>query len=132
MLIFWFFDGSVKSKLILESNQQFINILLKGRWGASAIGVYAKKQCDNLIYRILAKDNPKEYPVMDDDAPISTYSTRKYLDRMDCLFSTTSTVCFVVGDPGSCKEVKNRRELRGCDCSDPKNYKFEDEGRFKI
>ena len=77
----------------------------------------AKTMCNNVIYAILANDDPKEYPLAKDGpmaSPISTYSSN-------------GSAC-TIGEPqhGSFMTVQY------CDCSDPKNYNFEDEGRFMI
>ena len=74
-----------------------------------------KTMCNSLIYAILANDDPKEYPLANDGPmgkPISKYSP-------------DGGACTITED-GSSTTVQN------CDCSNPKNYNFEDEGRFMI
>ena len=71
--------------------------------------------CNGLIYAILATDDPKEYPLANEGPmarPISKYSS----NGGDC----------TITEDGSSMTVHN------CDCSDPKNYNFEDEGRFMM
>ena len=75
----------------------------------------AKSMCNNVIYLILANDDPKEYPLAQDGPmanPISTYSSN-------------GGACTITEDGSS-------MTLHNCDCSDPKNYNFYDQGRFKI
>ena len=124
MLIIWFVDGSIKSKLILESSLQFINILIKAR-----AGIAQDMACREAIYQILANDNPEEYPLDEDKNPISTYS---FIDG-DCTFN--DTVCSDPFEKPPCEESPERIQtmrFEDCDCSDPKKYNFEDQGRFKI
>ena len=71
--------------------------------------------CNNIIYSILANDDPNAYPLAEDGPmanPISTYSS-------------SGGACTITED-GSEMTISN------CDCSDPKNYNFADKGRFKI
>ena len=72
----------------------------------------AKSMCDAVIYAILAKDDPNEYPLRPGSSPISEYY------EWD----------------GTCTVLKHGhyQKLSDCDCSDPENYSFYDEGRFKI
>ena len=75
----------------------------------------AKSFCDAVIYAILANDDPKEYPLSKEPSsplanPISTYSPALH---------------------GSCN-TSRYGTVPNCDCSDPENYSFYDEGRFKI
>ena len=71
-----------------------------------------KMLCNKVVYYILANDNPEEYPLMDDDKPTSTFSSKDGA----CTF-TEDGMSVTVND---------------CDCSDPKKYNFYDKGRFKI
>ena len=87
----------------------------------------AKSMCDSLIYSILANDDPKEYPLAKDGPmkyPISTYSSNSGA----CTYEATMTACY----NDECTESKLSMTQQDCDCSDPKNYNFEDEGRFMI
>ena len=72
----------------------------------------AKSMCDNVIYAILANDDPNEYPLRTGSSSISHYSS----------------------SGGTCTFTKHgfKQTLSDCDCSDPENYSFYDEGRFKI
>ena len=86
----------------------------------------AKTMCDNIIYAILANENPKEYPLAKDGpmgSPISTYSSK----NGDCTYDATMTACSY----DECTESKLSITQPDCDCSDPKNYIFYDQGRFK-
>ena len=78
-----------------------------------------KGMCNMVIYMILANDDPYEYPLAKDPYtpladPISTYS------------SNGGVCTFTLPQYGWSETVQN------CDCSDPKNYNFYDQGRFKI
>ena len=143
-------EWSIKSLLNLESNQQFINILLKARSGsdespAGAPGedgpppgadgpdgpppgmtpeIMEKMSCNMVIYQILAKDNAKEYPLQDDDKPISKYSSTDGA----CTYDATVKSC----SQSDCSESTMEQTMPNCDCSDPKKYNFHDKGRFKI
>ena len=66
-----------------------------------------KSMCDAVIYAILANEDPLEYPLRPMSSPISDYSS-------------------------AVTEYGFKQTLRNCDCSDPENYSFYDEGRFKI
>ena len=69
--------------------------------------------CSNTIYQILANDDPTEYTLSGSPLkPIKSYSS-------------SGGSCTVTESGGS-------MTISNCDCSDPKNYNFADEGRFKI
>ena len=90
---------------------------LKGRFGSSMDsppdGIdMAKSMCDAVIYGILAGKDPKEYPVRPGSSPITDYSS-------------SGGSCTVTEDGSS-------MTLHTCDCSDPENYSFYNEGKFKI
>ena len=72
----------------------------------------AKSMCDAVIYDILAKDDPNEYPLRPGSSGISDYSS-------------SGGTCTVT-------QYGSKLTLSDCDCSDPENYSFYDEGRFKI
>ena len=74
----------------------------------------AKMFCHQIIYQILANDDPKEYPLGQDSGPIGPED-----------YSSEDDTCTLTGDGSS-------MTVQMCDCSDPKNYNFEDKGRFKI
>ena len=89
----------------------------------------AKMGCGVVIYSILAKDNPKEYPLPKEDQPISTYT---FTDG-DCTYDETKQNCTQSGDGSEkCTESTVSEIAENCDCSDPKKYNFQDKGRFKI
>ena len=92
----------------------------------------AKMMCNNIIYSILANDDPKEYPLAEDGPmanPISTYSSNDGA----CTFDATMEVCQSSGGAGeTCTKSKVSMTQANCDCSDPEKYNFEDKGRFKI
>ena len=100
--------------LFVQSHWQSRNILLKGRFGPSFSSAPAGvDMCDAVIYRILANDDPKEYPLGGPmSKPISAYSSE-------------DGACTII-------EYGYSQTVQNCDCSDPKNYNFYDEGRFKI
>ena len=90
----------------------------------------AKMQCGGVIYAILAIDNPEEYPLEEEDKPISI--TYTFTDGA-CTFDATGQNCTQSGDgPEQCTESTMSETIKNCDCSDPKKYDFQDKGRFKI
>ena len=90
----------------------------------------AKWQCGSVIYGILANDNPEEYPLEEEDKPISMTYTFK---DGACSYDATMLNCTQLGDgPKQCKESKDSVTVENCDCSDPKKYNFQNKGRFKI
>ena len=85
-------------------------------------------ECGGVIYSILAKDNPKEYPLPKEDQ-ISTYT----FTNGTCTFDAITQNCTQSGDgPEQCTESTESETVKNCDCSDPKKYNFRDKGRFKI
>ena len=99
----------------MSRTNKFFNILLKGRSGSEGPPpeVMAKMMCNNIIYAILANDDPYEYPGLGLGQKISTYYSK-------------DGACTKSSGYGMSVTVKN------CDCSDPTKYNFEDKGRFKI
>ena len=86
-------------------------------------------QCNVVIYSILAKDNPKEYPLPKEAKPISTYT----FTNGACTYDAITQYCTQSGDdPEQCTESVESETVENCDCSDPKKYNFQDKGRFKI
>ena len=72
-----------------------------------------KMMCNNVIYQILAGEDPKTYPLLG----LASVEKGSY--------SSSGGAC-TIKDNGSEMTISN------CDCSDPENYDFVDEGRFKI
>ena len=92
--------------------------------------IEAKMTCNMIIYKILAKDDSKEYPLMDEDKPISKYSSKDGACTYDAVVGQS---CSQSGDgPETCEDYTQEQTIPKCDCSDPKKYNFADEGRFKI
>ena len=85
-------------------------------------------QCNVVIYSILAKDNPKEYPLPKEAKPTSTYTFNG-----TCIFDAITQNCTQSGDgQEQCTESTESEIAENCDCSDPKKYNFQDKGRVKI
>ena len=97
--------------------------------------VMSKRICNNVIYAILANDDPNEYPLAQDkriplSIPISKYSS---IVSGYCTFDYTVKMCSESGSgPERCTESKLLMTQAKCDCSDPENYNFADKGRVKI
>ena len=95
--------------------------------------VMSKMICNNVIYAILANDDPYEYPLAQDGPlakPISKYSS---IVSGYCTFDYTVKMCSQYGSgPERCTESKESMTQAKCDCSDPENYNFADKGRIKI
>ena len=72
-----------------------------------------KMQCNKVIYYILANENPEEYPLMDDDKPISAHTSE-------------DGACSII------EEGKIVETVKDCNCIHPEEYNFKDKGRFKI
>ena len=72
-----------------------------------------KMLCNKVIYYILANENPEEYPLMDDDKPISAHTSE-------------DGACSII------EEGKIVETVKDCNCNHPEEYNFEDKGRFKI
>ena len=72
-----------------------------------------KMLCNKVIYYILANENPEEYPLMDDDKPISAHTSE-------------DGACSII------EEGKVVETVKDCSCSPPQEYNFVDKGRFKI
>ena len=92
----------------------------------------AKMFCSNIIYAILANDDPNAYPLAEEGPmadPISTYSSNDGACTFDGIMKTCSSSG---GGEETCTESTESVTQANCDCSDPENYNFEDEGRFKI
>ena len=89
-----------------------------------ALGAAWTWECDELIYQILASDEPKEYPLSGTALlnPISTYSSKNGV----CTTRRRLYDYDLTGYRPISESTPN------CDCSDPKNYNFADKGRFKI
>ena len=118
MLLFWVFKyGPSKSEIFLELNLRLINILLKGRSASLPPGMdmetMSKMMCNQNMYMILSSKNPTEYPAM--AGPGGSGGSISY--------SSSGGSC-TIGQGGFSMTYKN------CDCSDPENYVFYDEGRF--
>ena len=81
----------------------------------------AKMKCNEVIYQILAIDDPKEYPLSGVALlnPISTYSSKYGACTTTIVTDLTGYRPYSISTPN-------------CDCSDPKNYNFADKGRFKM
>ena len=78
--------------------------------------IEAKMDCHMIIYKILAKDNSKEYPLMDDDKPINKYSTKDGA----CTYDAIHIDCSQSGNgPETCKDFTDENIIPKCDCSDP-------------
>ena len=114
---------------MLESNQQFINILLKARSGLEVdldFDETEKLWCNEANYAILAYGNPNEYP-------LSTGSPFYSLKPGD--FSSEDNSC-TIGESSVSMSSSSMSSgpfiISMCDCSDPENYNFYDQGRFKI
>ena len=88
--------------------------------------IQAKMTCNMIIYKILAKDDSKEYPLMDEDKPISKYSSKDGACTYDAIVGESCS------GPDTCKDITQEDTTPKCDCSDPKKYNFADKGRFKI
>ena len=84
--------------------------------------------CREVIYKILANDNPEEYPLDADVKPISTYSAENGV----CTFNSTVQWCSGPNDEPPCEDITRPEPYPDCDCSDPEKYNFEDQGRFKL
>ena len=76
--------------------------------------------CNQLLYGILSNENSKEYPLSNILGIVSDYSS-------SCGY------CTIPQDLGTHFSSTERNfTYSNCDCSDPKNYNFKDEGRFEI
>ena len=73
-----------------------------------------KMMCNQAIYQILAGGDPNKYPLSGPVKPVKKGS-----------YSSSG---------GNCKMTDGGMSITysNCDCSDPENYDFVDEGRFKI
>ena len=74
-----------------------------------------KDMCNGVIYGVLSKENPSEYPVGNPNAPA--------MFTGDVTLSSSGGSCTV-------KEEFGEMTIPNCDCSDPKKYDFYDKGRF--
>ena len=95
--------------------------------------VMSKRICNNIIYAILANDDPYEYPLAQDGPfpkPISKYSS---IVSGYCTFDYTVKMCSEsYSGLETCTESTESMTQAKCDCSDPENYNFADKGRIKI
>ena len=83
-----------------------------------SLGATMKAFCNKVNYAILANDNPIEYPLSSEIQPLKPgdYSSK----------DGTCTINESYGD------MIREKEVPMCDCSDPENYNFLNEGKFKI
>ena len=114
--------------------------------------------CNHLLYVILSNENSKEYPLSNILGIVSDYSSScgqctHFYSTEKCTvdwysFSSSSNypdslalAASLAPYPEyslhqeykeSCIPVTYNFTYSNCDCSDPKNYNFEDEGRFEI
>ena len=79
-----------------------------------------KDLCHIMNYELLSIEDPKEYPSsMDPSNSLKIYSS----DGGSCTYN--------LHDDSVDYETYNfEATIQDCDCSDPKNYDFYDEGRF--
>ena len=95
--------------------------------------VMSKMICNNVIYAILANDDPYEYPLAQ-DGPLAKPISKYYSIVPDhCTFDYTVETCSqIYTGLEKCTESNITMTQAKCDCSDPENYNFADKGRFKI
>ena len=100
--------------------------------------VMSKMICNNVIYAILANDDPYEYPLtvqsLTQDGPLAIPISKYYSTVPGyCTFDYTVETCKqIYTGLEKCTESKITMTQAKCDCSEPENYNFADKGRFKI
>jgi len=77
-----------------------------------------KVSCKMAIYEILSIEDPKKYP-----RPMNTSVPSITPDGGSCIVSEPD-------EPEPYNLVTIQIVIQYCDCSDPKNYDFYDEGKF--
>ena len=107
---------------VVESNLKFINILLKG----TSTDLMSKSYCHGVNYQILSFRYPNEYPqVTVDPKDVSGYASRSG----DCFVTDQLQVMSTVMNDSNELSLTSTVTVH-CDCNDPENYNFKDEGKF--